>query len=411
MASYIYSRVQEAIGGKSASTGFQKNWSPNRIRALYIMRDFIMVVDYLSGPKLIPIDSNLVGLDLKNPNRVGSLNNLLSSRQLSCLEEIYADEAFSRFPNVLDLQAYANSVINSASRLRYYAYTSGISGEELKNAYRQAYSKGLVDFTYAKNIGGIRYVDTGNTDWYKKHNLRPQYYGPDADRGALAVWFNKVEKLFSEVAAAEAAKAQLSKDHEYILKRVTQDVASHAPLLELRNLVGYCKKSDYDLRKCFVSAVSDAMQAVKPIPGLSKELVLDVVKPVCDKDPANLIKDYLRVVGYYENMGLLNSCGDFDLQKLESSNLYPEETGFLQLGNLFDRILAIMYEKYGSNPMYKYAINIAVMNSFSRGVPEGHLAKRLSNRVRTLPRSPKDYVGAYMLAFYSICGVTADAVK
>ena len=94
MASYIYSKVQEAIGGKSTSSGFQKSWSPNKIRALYIMRNFIMVVDYLQGPKVWAIDENEVGMDLQNPNRVGSLNNLLSSRPLCCLEEIYEDEGF-----------------------------------------------------------------------------------------------------------------------------------------------------------------------------------------------------------------------------------------------------------------------------------------------------------------------------
>lgn len=407
MASYIYSKVQEAIGGKSMSSGFQKSWSPNKIRALYIMRNFIMVVDYLQGPKLMVIDENEVGLDLQNPNRVGSLNNLLSSRQLSCLEEIYADEVFSRFPGVLDLKAYADSVINSASRLRYYAYTSGISGEALRQVYYKVFSEGLVDFTYAKNVGGIRYVDTGNTDWYKKHNLRPQYYGPDADGGNLAAWFNKTEKVVSKYAQAENEKIQLSKDLDYILKRVTVDAAGYSALVSLRSLMKHCQKSGYEMHKIFNSVASEAQKVPKPVPGLSKQKVIAAITA----SGGNGIKNPQGILNYYAYADLYLADAPFDLQKLITGNTYPEESGFLQIGNMLDRILSGLYEKYGSNSSYKYIINVAIMTSFPEGVPCGSLSKRLVGKGKVINRSPMEFIANYLSAFESICGVDSEFLK
>lgn len=410
MASYIYSKVQEAIGGKSTSSGFQKSWSPNKIRALYIMRNFIMVVDYLQGPRVLAIDENEVGMDLQNPNRVGSLNNLLSSRQLSCLEEIYADEAFSRYVGVLDLKAYADSVLNSASRLRYYAYTSGINGEALRQAYLKAFQEGQVDFTYAKNIGGIRYVDTGNVEWYKRHNLRPQYYGPDAEGGSLAAWFNKVEKIVSKYAQAEMAKVQLSKDCEYIINRLKVDVAGYSALVKLRSLMKFCASSGYELHKVFYKIAEETQKAPKPVPGLSKEKIIAAVKATWTKDVA-FIKTAQGVANYYGYADLYLKDAPFDLQKLESSSAYPEEGGFLQIGIMLDRILAGLYEKYGSNPLYKYTINVAIMSEFPEGIPNGSLAKRLAGKGKVIERSPLEFVPNYLKAFNRICGVDDEFLE
>ena len=410
MASYIYSKVQEAIGGKSTSSGFQKGWSPNKIRALYLMRNYILVVDYLSGPKLMVIDENEVGLDLQNPNRIGSLNNLLSSRQLSCLEEIYADEVFSRFPNVLDLQAYANSVVNSASRLRYYAYTVIPNGEELRQIYYKAFSNGMVDFTYARNVGGIRYADTGNTDWYKKHNLRPQYYGPDAEGGQLAAWFNKVEKFVSKSAQEENAKVQEVKSYDYIMKRVAVDVAAYPALLQMRSLMKYCAGTGYELYKGFYSIADEHMKVPKPVAGLSKEKVISAARAT-GNNHAEFIKSIQGLANCYEYAEVYLPDAPFDLQKLISSDTYPEESGFLHVGNMLDRILAGVYEKYGSHPTYKYTVNVSIMKAFSDGIPDGHLAKRLAGKVRVLPGSTMEYIGTYLRVFRSICGVSEDDLR
>lgn len=410
MASYIYSRVQEAIGGKSASSGFQKGWSPNKIRALYIMRDFILVVDYLQGPKLTAIDANEVGLDLQNPNRVGSLNNLLSSRQLSCLEEIYADEAFSMYPGVLDLKAYADSVINSASRLRYYAYTVIPNGEALRQIYIKAFQEGQVDFTYARNVGGIRYVDTGNTDWYKKHNLRPQYYGPDADGGNLAAWFNKAEKIVSKYAQAEGAKVQLAKDMKYIMDRVYVDIAGYPALVQVRGLIKYCRGSSYEMHKGFAVVAGECLKVPKPVPGLTKAKVIESAKATGNRNPV-FGKNVQGIANYYEYAELYLADAPFDLQKLIGNNLFPEESGFLQIGNMLDRILSGLYEKYGSNPVYKYTVNVAIMDAFPQGVPNGALAKRLAGKSRVMDRSPMEFIADYLKAFYAICGVTYDCLN
>ena len=410
MASYIYSKVQEAIGGNSASSGFQKNWSPNKIRALYIMRNFILVVDYLSGPKITWIDENEVGLDLQNPNRIGSINNLLSSRQLSCLEEIYADEVFSRFPNVLDLQAYASSVVNSASRLRYYAYTVIPKGDELYKILYQAFSNGLVDFTYARNVGGIRVVDTGNTDWYRKHNLRPQYYGPDASGGQLASWFNKVERVVSSYAEKEKEKLQELKNYGYIMKRVSVDMAEYPVLLKLRSLMKYCLHSGIDFYKGFYQIANEQMRSYKPVPGLSKELVIKAAQST-GNNQADFIKGIQNISSYYEYAGIYLKDAPFDIEKLDKSGNYTEETGFLNVADLLDRILSEVYVKYCYNAVCKYTLHMAIMNAFPEGIPKGHLSQRVPGSVKTTSRSPRDYVGSYFSAFLYICGVSEEGLK
>ena len=410
MASYIYSKVQEAIGGKSISSGFQKDWSPNRIRALYIMRDFVLVVDYLSGPKLTALDINEVGLDLQNINRVGSLNNLLSSRQLSCLEEIYADEAFSRYPNVLDLQAYAKSVVNSASRLRYYAYTSGVDGNSLYKAYMEAFQKGIPNFTYAKSIGGIRYVDTGNADWYKKYNLRPQYYGPDADGGRLATWFRKVEHTVSKARQEESSKEESARVNDYIIQRVIVDISNSKNLALLINLANYCLKSNYELHKGFVRAYADGKKMPKPVSGLSKELIIEAAKATGNND-TSFIMGVQNIVKLYSQVKAFIPDAPFDVDKLEESNVFPPECGFLQVGNMLDRVLAGIVEKYGNHSIYKYAVNVAIMSAFPQGVPNGALAKRLGNKVKVVEGSTMRYIDNYFDAIYSICGVDESAVE
>ena len=409
MASYVYSKVQEAIGGKSSSSGFQKGWSPNKIRALYIMRDFILVVDYLSGPKLIPLQQSEVAADLENLNRVGSLNNLLSSRQLSCLEEIYADEAFSRFPNVLDLQAYANSVVNSASRLRYYAYTSGINGEELRRVYYKAFTEGAPDFTYAKNIGGIRYVDTGNVDWYKKHNLRPQYYGPDADGGNLAAWFNKVEKIVSKTAQADANKLQQVRDSEYILKRVLVDTAAIKAITKLNLLIIHCNKFRYDLYKGFSSIALEVLNSYTPVSGLTKEKVTEAVKSMGNNP--ELKAGIIGVVSYYEHVKLFLPDAPFDLNKMLERDLYPEDGGFLKVGNVLDKILAGVYERFSSSQAHKYTVNVGIMTAFPEGVPNGALSKRLNGKVRVVQGDTSMYIGSYIKALCYICGIAEENLR
>jgi hypothetical protein len=408
LASYVYSEVQKAIGGNSSKSGFQKSWSPNRIRALFVMRNYILVVDYLTGPKLHPINPDLVAQDLQNPSRVGFINNLLTDRQLSCLEEIYADEVFARVPNVLDLQVYSQSVMNSASRLRYFAYTVIPDGNKLKGIYLQAFNSGIIDFTYAKNVGGIRYVDTNNKDWYKKHNLRPQFYGPDVAGGNLEAWFNKVERLTAKQALAQEALNVATMENSYILKRVYADIGYLPVINKLSELYVLCKGFRYELRKGFVESARHYHSTVKPVSGLSRELIIKAVEAGADISAKRNIKS---VMFFYDHTGLYQPSATFDVQVLESSGAYPEDTGFINIAKVLDFILANLYEKYGSNASYKYVLNVAIMNNFANGIPDGALAKRLTGRAKVIDRPVKDFVNSYMSAICFICGVSEDQVS
>lgn len=193
--SYLYDIMKDALGGKNFVSGtVSKSWSPNEVRAIVLMRDYLLVADYLKNPKVYPFNYEELARDLGNPNRRGSLNNLLESRQLSCLEEIYVDEAFcQKFQNVINLEGYVRGLVNTKSRLRYFGYVSGMPLDAVSRFYQEAFQGGKFDRTLAKDMGGFNYSDTNNEEWYKRHNLREQFYELDKPKGRLSIYFAKCE--------------------------------------------------------------------------------------------------------------------------------------------------------------------------------------------------------------------------
>ena len=121
---YIYDSLKLAIGGSANTNSVIKNWSPNEIRAIYIMRACIVVAYYTKDVKYVNMDQHCVIEELKRGRINGNLNNLLENRQLSCMEEIYVDSVFAKFPALIDLPAYIRSAYNQASRLRAYGYVT-----------------------------------------------------------------------------------------------------------------------------------------------------------------------------------------------------------------------------------------------------------------------------------------------
>ena len=63
--SYLYDKLRDALGGKNFKSGVSmKGWSPNEVRGIVIMRDFILIADYVKSPKIVELNVQEVMFDL-----------------------------------------------------------------------------------------------------------------------------------------------------------------------------------------------------------------------------------------------------------------------------------------------------------------------------------------------------------
>lgn len=412
MGSYIYDNVRNALGGQSFKAGsVSKHWSPNEIRALYIMRSFIIVVDYLKGPKYIPLDINAVGLDLQNPNRIGSLNNLLSNRQLSCMEEIYVDDVFQKYPNVMDLAAYARSVISSQSRLRFYAYASDMNPTLIMEKYQEAFSNGVFDFTYAKSIGGIRYVDTGNTEWYKKYLLRPQYYELDSDGGRLHIWFSKCEK---QIASSQQRVAEERKSFETsmgIMEFVRKDIDILPDFSSLVNLMNYCKSTTDKTLLSIASIIrAETMANVKSVDGLTPEAVLQAAKATGDNS-RYFVNSVKAVMSRYNDLGVYSKDGAFDVDSVRRKRSPSEDYGFIPLSRILDKVSARVYTELMTKKVFRLLLEVSIMDSFESGIPGGWFSEAIAGAVIKTQDTRDCHIKEYLNFLHMVCGTTPDACR
>ena len=192
---YMYKELKLALGIDN------RGWTPNSVRALFIMRDFIFVAYHNKACKSTSLNYEDVLKDLNSNGSTGALHNLLMQKQLSCLEEIYVDSAFENYRGLMDLQYYVDSLYNSQSRLRCWGYVCGVNLQELSRVYQKLmYDRG-VDFTYADMQGRTATLSCNRVDnpkWYTRYNLRPDKYKADAPNGSLAMYFRQCEQQVSK---------------------------------------------------------------------------------------------------------------------------------------------------------------------------------------------------------------------
>lgn len=366
--SYLYDSLRDALGGKKFRTGIViKDWSPNEVRAIYIMRDFILIADYLKQPKIFRLDMNEVNSDLLNQSRRGNLNNLLDNRHLSCLEEIYVDTAFIQYKDVIDLESYVQSMFNQASRLRYYGYVRGFNPDTLQTAYSQALINGNMDFTAAKNIGGFNYQDVGNKDWYKKYNLRPQWYAIDGEKGRLHTYFAKCEKLIGGEIEDKDKKIELLGKVQKIVDMFKVDCSRARDIKLLMDFVSFCKNCD-ELSKSVSICVQDCMTKKMPVKGLSKDLFQQAM--LLGSVPMNGASKFL--LDLYQKVGVFDE-GDKPFE--------PDETmlkdGIYQLGTRLDLGLADALNK---NLKKEHVILFLLSSTRVNSLPKGRFSDMLAKK-------------------------------
>lgn len=394
--SYLYDKLRDALGGKNFRTGIViKDWSPNEVRAVYIMRNFILIADYLKQPKIVMLDENEVGIDLMNTSRRGNLNNLLDNRHLSCLEEIYVDTAFSQYRDVIDLNAYVQSLYNQSSRLRYFGYVRGFDVNMLGNAYSQALMNGTLDFTVAKNIGGFEYQDTGNKDWYKKYNLRPQWYSIDGEKGRLHTYFSKCEKLVGSELEAKDKQINLLANAEKVIDMFYTDLRRVYDLKLLSKFIEFCKGCD-DFTKLIAENVHEGLRRKIPIQGLSKDLFQQSMR--LGKVPFGNDEKFL--VDIYNSVGVFDDSG-----KPFEPNDDVVRDGIFQLSERLDYGLASALGKNTKKENY-ILFMLSSMRSHKGGLPEGRLTDLLKKK-NLLVLEPSAFKGesdGLLEYMYNVCG-------
>lgn len=380
--SYIYDALKTALGGASFKGGtVSKNWSPNEVRSIVLMRDFILVADFLKAPKVVPLDYNELSSDLSNPNRRGYLNKILLDRQLSCMEEIYVDEAYIRTQGVIDLDEYVKSAINTKSRLRYYGYVSGMNAGTLQSLYVKALSEGDMNFTLARSMGGFRYNDTNNTTWYKNHNLRDQFYELDKPNGRLAVYFKKCEATISEELKSREEQAKMLGKAMGLISMVKVDLGVFPRVLLLKEYGKFLSRLDIPWCKKFGESLQMELVRKKPCKGLTKkDLVVTLSETEMPRNP-----ELQRLVKFYEKVGVYDDTSGKVLDQGEGiyglctrlsdaliaglhSNLSGDEWALWKLALLMSKELPNC--EFVSEVMKRVAlpINILEVNSQSTGL-------------------------------------------
>ena len=410
--SYLYDKLRDALGGKNFKSGVSmKGWSPNEVRGIVIMRDFILIADYVKSPKIVELNVQEVMFDLSNMNRRGSLNNLLSARQLSCLEEIYVDEGIRGYKQVIDLEAYVQSLVNGISRLRYYGYVSGFNAGELYGVYQKAFVDGVMDFTLAEKLGKFMAESVGNRLWYTKYNLRPNYYDVDRDGGKLSIYFKKCEKLIGEI--EEKAHGAVEERNELIrvYESFMLDYRTADDLKMLIDFIGFTKGTDR-----FADSLSHILKAELlrrdggAIKGLTEGKLVKALKLA--GMGANPKVKY--VLDSYKGVKLFTDGNtEGNTERCEKSL-----SGYYSLGKRLDTALARLLKNGGENKLFFY---LAVKRSES--LPEGKLVEELKHEGILLCRvngivdgsdvrggDEADYKGLVRLV-YSLCGYTEETYR
>lgn len=354
---YIYDKLKEALGGSKFSSSHQsvvKDWTPNGVRAIIIYRDFILVANHVKLPKLYPLDVSEVVMDLQQNGRNGALHNLLGQRQLSCMEEFYVDGVFQNYRGALDLQGYITKLLNDRSRLRYYGYIDGVTGQDLFKRYADAKMSGDVLYSYARDgsrVGALQVTDVGNRDWYLNYNLRPQYYALDAENGELHRWFVKSEGIIASK-LEERSRAMEAEGIEKALNiLVSQDMQALSEVMIYLSLQSYLRNAMGDrVFSCVLRGMLEGEKNFRGVvPGLRLKSLEASLMVACrdERVRKNLIKIYRR-------FAIFDTQEEKELDLETLTDLVKNGSGLLQLSNMLDMIL--------------YEIWTAMSNSYSAGV-------------------------------------------
>lgn len=378
---YFYDSIKKALGGDKSSSSFNRNWTPNNIKCLVLSRDYIFIAYHTKRPLTVSLNSEDVLKDLQNYSDgrgKGALHNLLSERQLSCMEEFYVDGMFQNYPKLLDMNMYLGRLLNERSRLRSYGYGS-FSGNSSSNDLFDRFEKARysLNFNYSLALDTTRSCKLdykprdGSETWYKNYFLRPATYSLDADKGALAVYLRKAEVAIEKEIATSYEINVYSKRVELLSLAIAIDLDSIKSDLNLSVFLAKVKKSaDKDLvHRVFLesSCLSEkpSKESIRAVGGIPTKLLKDALakaikieKGVSDK----LMKSYIDVLKVS-----VSEEGDFD----ESSivELIKKGTGLTGYNVMLNNYAIAVTDKLASSG-FSFIVKMALLKNADT-IPSG----------------------------------------
>lgn len=324
MANYLYGEVKKALGGEKFSTSSAriiKDWTPNNIKAFVITRNFIYVRYHINvgmstkggagglKSRIYYLDQTVLSSELSRPQN-GSVTNLLSSRQLSCMEEIYVDSTFQNYLGVLNLPMYINKLVSERSRLRFYGYIDNVTIDELETCFNKFDVKENPLYSYAydkERKATVQFTDTKNDDWIHDYFLRPQYYMMDSEGGKLARWFRSVEQGAEQKLTQELKLRELKLKVDTIESLINKDISAIEDIVLFGKLKQYINK-----RKGAISSLNKLDSALSKSnivkhSGIKGKLSLSLILYTIDERfssgvDKSVIKTLLSYYTFYERV-------------------------------------------------------------------------------------------------------------
>lgn len=377
---YMYDMMKIALGGKSftnSHSGVVRGWSPNNIKAIIITEHQIITINHVSLPKVTSLDYNKAYEDIVRNGSTGSIHNLLTQRQLSCLEEIYVSGVFQNYLGCMDINAYINKMLTDSCRLRYYGYISVSNYNEIVENYRKAREKGNPLYAYAldkSRTNKIQYNSVGNDSWYKNYRLRPQYYEMDEERGNLARWLKKAEYVIEDGLATQERLVRKSEKNNSLYMLFLRDVERVPALRTLMRLSKYTGryKSDETLSAVH-RVIANRLSESFCLPNLK---VKDLQESV-QSHTMNVTEEDKYILAAYKNLGVFDTSSKANNEEVSMDLLKDyvlRDDGLLQLTRVLEDICCNLMR---TNKQVNMMLRINAIK-FQNDLPDGDFKKLMS---------------------------------
>lgn len=403
---YMYSELRSAIMNQSGNgKTVPKDWTPNSIKAIYIMRTFILVAYHVKQPKLVQLNIEEALEDIQRNGSNGALHNLLSQKQLSCLEEIYVDSIFNNYKGLMNLEGYVSSLVNSVSRLRYYGYADFVDANEVVQCYARAQITRELDYTYALDKSRtctLMYQSTENNNWYSKYNLRPDKYQSDVPKGNLSLWFKLVESKIVEGKQAEIETLRSKGINSAVVALFNQDMDYAENIKNFLLLRKRLAKLDVDAITHSVLSAIEYVDIEKSVTKISAKQLQGILKEAgisISGKGSFILQAYQKSFSVFtrENVNL-------DLERLvESAKSYEGLIGF---PSYLCNICCKLAEKSKNSANDTYLMLYMVMSNMGLLQSETDLLKVIHEI-----KNSASCVDSYMGILLGVCGCTSQTIK
>lgn len=376
---YMYDRMKVALGGSSytdSHAGVVKGWSPNNIKALIITEYQIITINHVSAPRVTPLDYKRAYDDIIRNGSTGSIHNLLTQRQLSCLEEIYVSGIFQNYLGCMNIDAFVNKMEFDSCRLRYYGYINVSNYDEIVKCYAKAREKGNPIYAYAldkSRTNAISYSNVGNDNWYKNYRLRPQYYAMDAENGNLSRWLRRAEYAIEDGLATQEKMIRLSEKNNSLYMLFLKDVERVPDLRTLMRLSKYTGRYKNDetlsaVHRVIANRLSESFCVQHLTVRDLQDSVQSHTKEITEADK--------YILTAYKNLGVFDTSTKKDEEV--SMDLLKEyvlkDDGLLQLTRVLEDICCNLMR---TNKQVKMLLRVNCIK-FQEDLPDGDFKKLMS---------------------------------